>query len=554
MNDEFLEELEGLARIVSRMPDLVVREGKAGSGWSFNHRQRIILMDAARLRSESRNFNRGLVLHELAHAVLTRLHFHRRGDYLLRSDIHMAVGALEDARIESWLMSRFPGARPWITEYNNKLLRNTVDDMAKLPWTQLPPLESFVAAIMARWWHGPDRIRLPHAVVPLVEEAWPHVEAICKAIPGSLPCRAIPDEYRKSLVAGLYALQDAAFEPDPAEMEIRLRQGEMWDIFMAGILPILQRLAPPGRREPRRLRHLLEALCQRWSRRSCPKGDMAATPLGTFRPGSPGNPSKPSREPVPWQPDPVAYAKAVHAQRPAIERLGRVVQSVFPPERNRSWVGPRASGLRLRMRSVHQAEADPRRQSLLWERPSPPTRPRPHLAVLVDRSGSMEGARMTAAFAGCALLAEVCAGARIPFSLLTFSDACELVVTPEDALDEEVQARIGGLHRAADGGTCMATALQRAWEHLGESPCRERVLVVLGDGRDPSDEVRPVAARMTADGIHLVALGVGPDTHDMARCIDHARTGLEPKAIPGAFAAVLEQVVHGRLQGPRAAA
>ena len=65
----FLDELERLAQLVSHMPDLVLREGDAGTGWSFNRRDRVITMDGSKLRSESRNFNRGLVLHEMAHAV-----------------------------------------------------------------------------------------------------------------------------------------------------------------------------------------------------------------------------------------------------------------------------------------------------------------------------------------------------------------------------------------------------------------------------------------------------------------------------------------------------
>ena len=109
--DTILAELEQLARLASRMPDLVVKAGPPGSGYSFNYVRREISMDGARLVSESRNFLRGLLLHEVAHAILTRLHHHATTAYCRQIDIRLALNAVEDARIESWLQVRFPGAR-----------------------------------------------------------------------------------------------------------------------------------------------------------------------------------------------------------------------------------------------------------------------------------------------------------------------------------------------------------------------------------------------------------------------------------------------------------
>lgn len=421
--DGFLAELERLAQLVARMPDLVVREGDPGSGWSFNRRDRIIAMDGSRLRCESRNFNRGLVLHELAHAVLTRLQPYLQGDYLTRRDIYMAINGFEDIRIESWMLQRFAGAREWIAEYNGKLLDNTVPAFKRLEWTKLPPLEAFLAAVMARWWHGPEQVTLPKSLVPLVDEAWPHVERIRKAIPApnhdAVSGRGAAAAYRGSTVQGLHCLQDIISPPDEFEMEVRLKQQEFWDIFEAGILPILRRRS----QRPPEL-----ALFNRWSRSPATEAidslSLPALPMGCFAAAKGAG----NGDPLPWESNLGAYHRSAQLQAGAIAHLTGIVHTLFPPTRNRTWEGPRTCGVRIRIRAVPQAEANPRQHLKIWERRSPPSRPLPHLTVLIDRSGSMDGDRMTAAFTGCVLVSEVCHRSGIPFSLFTFSNTCEEVV------------------------------------------------------------------------------------------------------------------------------
>ncbi len=152
---------------------------------------------------------------------------------------------------------------------------------------------------------------------------------------------------------------------------------------------------------------------------------------------------------------------------------------------------------------------------------------------------------MMAAFAGCVLVSEVCHKAEIPFSLFTFSNRCEEVIGWQTALDDTQRGRMGGLAKAASGGTNMAEALRKVGQHLMHSPHPHRVLVVLGDGDDGDHQVAALARRLSQSGVHLVGLGVGPDTAALGDCIPNSRTCLIPGAIPGALASVLEQVVRG---------
>jgi hypothetical protein len=554
--DAFLAELERLAQLVARMPDLVVREGDPGSGWSFNRRDRVISMDGSRLQCESRTFNKGLVVHECGHAVLTRLTPYLQGDYLTRPDVYTAINAMEDVRIESYLMQRFIGSADWIREYNGKLLSCSVPEFKNLQWTELPPLHAFLAAVMARWWHGQDKVVIPAELVPLVEEAWPHVERICKAVPGPFhgigPGGSIAEVYRGSTTQGLYCLQDVDHPPDDFEMTVRLKQQEFWDTFEQGILPIVRRLAPPDLGSTRRAPRLSNlSLFNRWSSsrdagESEPWGMSCSMTLPVL--GAPQNDRRPgSGDPLPWTSNLQAYLRSANAQSAAIDHLVGIVQSLFPPTRNRTWEGPRNCGVRIRIRAVPQAEASPQQASKIWERRSPPMRPKPHLTVLIDRSGSMDGERMTAAFAGCVLVSEVCHRAQIPFSLFTFSNHCEQVIPWETALDNLQRGRMGGLAEAASGGTDMTEALRKVATHLSKSPHSHRVLIVLGDGNDEGNEIAAMARRIAQSGVHLVGLGVGPDTRGMSDCIPNARTCLQPGSIPKALAAALEEAVRAAL-------
>ena len=528
-----LDELQELARLVSRIPDLLVKAGSPGSGWFFNHKDKVISLDGGRLLTESRDYNRGLVLHELLHANLTRMHRHATGDCYNQPDIRMATNAFEDARIETYLLERYPGARSWVETYNAKLLRNTVQDLAEVPWDRLPPLSAFVASLMTRWWHG-DKAVVPEKVAPFVEKAWPFFERMSKTFPEAIPSRELTlSAYARSSCRSLYLIDDLSNPPDLFEMAVRITQAQAWAIMEEGLMPIVRQLASEEHRYKRP--HGIHPLFQRWSEdRTC--SERLPGPLVSLRVCGSG--------PAPlWKSDVANYLDRSSEHSHAIQALVDAVNEAFPPVAMRNWSRPRRSGSRLHLRSVQQAEADPRRLTEIWEKRLPPTLPKPFITVLVDRSGSMKGTSMKLTAAGCVMLSEVSRQADLPLSLFTFCDRCDCLVSWDQKMDDVIRGRIGGLAWAAAGGTEMAKALSEVQIHLEKAPFPQRLLVVLSDGEDEPDQVKRIVQSIEASGVIVLGLGLGPRTDGLRECFRNACTGLKPEDIPHAFSAVLRRAL-----------
>ncbi len=554
-----LEELRQLACLVAGEPDLQLVEGSAGSGWSYSHGKRRISMDGHRLRVETRDFNRGLVLHESAHAAITRLHEIVRGDYFRRRDVFSLINAMEDCRIETWLAERFPGSRRWIREYNDILIRTVLpgpgpDSDGK------PTLGLFVAGLMACWWRGRENVVLPDALKPLVEEAWPAVEAICKALPesGTSPLESNA-RYRSDPVSGLYLAADVQGPPDAWEMEIRVSQAAMWRAFSEGILPIARRLAPPsgsGRMSQEQQKLFERFLQEHHLGPGGQAGGGFSPPMGSrgWARGAGSGMSLPmlqrgaasDGQDARWDPDPEAYARAVRSQESAIERLGTTVLRLLQPQTQRRWSGPHRAGTRLNLAGARRAEGDPRRFDEVWDRQSLPSRPDPLVVLLLDRSGSMEGPKMAATFEAVVLLVEVCHRLEIALGIYTFSHDCERLLDWQESLDPAVCGRIGGLPRAANGGTRLERSLVQVHGEMAASGFTDPFLVVLSDGDlDDDENPRGVVRAMEADGIRVMGLGLGPGTEALGGHIANSRTNLEPSKVPSAFAELLVRAVRG---------
>lgn len=551
---ELLEELRQLACLLAGRGDIEVVEGEADSGWSFNHVTETISMDPRRLRTESPDFNRGLVLHEGAHAAITRLHWFARDPFFRRQDVFSVLNAVEDCRIETWLMERFPGSRPWIRGYNDKLLRA---DCAAQAVGEMPPLFSLGWVIVTTWWHGRDALQLPAELAGLRDEVWPAVEAICRAIPcGKTSAQAIEQRYSKEAVGGTFWTADAMDSPGPWEQEVRLCQADMWEQFKAVITPVLRRIAPPLR--PAKLPPHLQPLFERWLRqahwgppaqRTGPSRNSLSQRLRHRFIPSTGGGGEDDANPA-WSPDLAAYERMRRGHAGVIERVGDELLRRLQPATRRSWAGPFTTGARLCLRSAVRAESNPRLGEHVWERHHACSRPDPLFVLLVDRSGSMAGERLQATAEAATLLAEVCARCGLALSIFTFSNGCTPLIGWTDPLDDRTRGLLGGLREAGQGGTELAAALKVVREHLAQAGFTDRFLVILSDGRPDSPEATGRTLRqLTDEGVSIIGLGVGDDTAELAKVVPGARTGLTPAQIPGAFLQLLSRVGRHRVGG-----
>jgi hypothetical protein len=105
-----LQEALVMAGMVSLRNDLAV---ELGDWWTFNWKTNVISLPKAELATRTREEISWIILHEAAHAALTRLHDIVPLNLLSRPEIHTLLNCIEDVRIEAWLVERFPGSKAW---------------------------------------------------------------------------------------------------------------------------------------------------------------------------------------------------------------------------------------------------------------------------------------------------------------------------------------------------------------------------------------------------------------------------------------------------------
>jgi Ca-activated chloride channel family protein len=145
-----------------------------------------------------------------------------------------------------------------------------------------------------------------------------------------------------------------------------------------------------------------------------------------------------------------------------------------------------------------------------------PKAPPVHLALAVDRSGSMAGPKMANAIAAAVgAVDRMHEGDRV--TVVAFDDTARLIVPPttvDPATRPSIESAIRGMH--AGGDTCISCALDRASEALDSSPGpRDEVrrILLISDG-EPTTGVRDavglrtVAARARDRGFTVSTIGV----------------------------------------------
>ena len=161
-------------------------------------------------------------------------------------------------------------------------------------------------------------------------------------------------------------------------------------------------------------------------------------------------------------------------------------------------------------------------------------------AVVVDRSGSMTGARLAAA----ATVAAACA-LRAPqeHAVLSFSGTVEIIrPLASDIAPAVVAERLLGLR--GHGVTRLAAALEAAREQLAHARARRRVVILLSDCRSTDDDGTAEAARALDE---LVILAPADDHEQAAHLAGLAGARWGAIAHPLDAAAVLDRLLETRI-------
>ncbi len=159
------------------------------------------------------------------------------------------------------------------------------------------------------------------------------------------------------------------------------------------------------------------------------------------------------------------------------------------------------------------------------------------VCLLVDRSGSMGGARLAAAAVAAATVAW-----RAPLDHSVVAFAGDAIVLKSQDVPRDVEEVVDDLLALKGYGTTnLSLALRVAREQLERSPARRKVVILLSDGR-PTAGTDPVVEARRLEQLHVVApLGDAEDARALARagggrCVELAGPSRVPEALRGLIA------------------
>lgn len=215
---------------------------------------------------------------------------------------------------------------------------------------------------------------------------------------------------------------------------------------------------------------------------------------------------------------------------PKVEEIEGRLRDVFIPTMHFRWERNQPNGPRISMIKAMHFEATGEGYRELFERRIDPVRPDIAVAVLVDRSGSMEGEKIESAVRGAIFIKEVLQRIGVRCALIGFSNTQEVLCDfNEDTQEQGTQERIiAGLN--VGGGTSDAAALRFATRMLEDFGAKRCSVIVISDAQSGEGAtLSPLVREVEKSGIPVLHFGIGGGTTDTIGLYTRSFGGLEPR-------------------------
>lgn len=522
-----LQEALVMAGMASLRNDLSV---KLGDWWTFNWKTNAISLPEAELERCPKEEICWIIMHEAAHAALTRLHDILPRETFQRTELQLLLNCVEDVRIENWLLQRFPGSAPWQTVAET--MSKVYDPVTAEEANQEHPARAFLRGLVRFGRNGGMPVFLHPLARAALEEALPSLEAAFACVPpsNSVDDATVTPLYRQHPVALCYAGADQKQEPSGMEKWVRIMQGSMWSHVSAGVLPVFLRLIKQF---------------------GCPQNNLQRT-IRVIHPGPAQGPPRSHEELQKALRSEFEnggegrYLETVHKYASEIRVITELLQRLLPNHRGLRHVRGRRSGDRLDLRVAAQFEADRRLYEKLWLRRERPTLPEPAFMFVMDRSESMRNeGKSVAAFESLVIIREACTIVGIPFAVSMFNVYAELIHDWDQLADSASQAALSAVLKPC-GGTSIAAALKNASQELSGRTERDRFVFLMTDGhisdRDREDVVKRLAL-FSQENIRVVPFGLGTDSEDITEIFPEAELVPEASEFPMALSKSLLRVL-----------
>ena len=573
-----------------------------GSDWSWTPATRTLQFRATAMQEEGLPICLALIAHEIGHASITAYHVPEMPEAPAAVPAWMwpdLLNALEDPRVERWMLGAFPGTAPWfdilfaherglgnlgsVSAWSRRwMLANTLEWGAA--WQPLAVAGDEVRAAL-------DATRADRRAYA---ECAPPTHAMRRA-----------DRQPLVLASAQLALGHALAV---ADVFGRLREAQRQLVAQyldsnSGARRQAAKCESKDVREASALLAAAEARRQQGARAACAASLELADKLVEIAEGLRYTASARSpeanvveEEVCDKQTREILREEAGRLlDEPAKERLNNALalrrrpdgsgsishsmclaflraelDRVFPHARPSVWQAGHRSGRRLDLRKAIQASADPHLLNDVWQRRSAPRKPDAAALLLVDLSGSMTlQGKIQAAVLACKACAQALRELSIPCAVYGFQDQLIAVAGFSEPWSPALAERVDEMQKEAHGtrrnghnrpghnddGPCLAEAAVI----LAGRRESTRALIVISDGLPNgahSNEVdlHSAVAQLTLERrVTLAAIGIGEGTDHVSDFYPDAQGNVPVSDFPIVLARTLAARMRGgsRVRSPK---
>ncbi len=170
------------------------------------------------------------------------------------------------------------------------------------------------------------------------------------------------------------------------------------------------------------------------------------------------------------------------------------------------------------------------------------------MALVIDRSGSMTGLPLEMAKAAAKATVDVLSGDDL-VEVIAFDSQPTRYVKMQPARNRSrIENNIARIQ--AGGGTEIFSALDAAYQDMTVTQARKKHVILLTDGRAPTQGIRDLVQAMVAENITVTTVGLGEEVDDqLLRMIADVGGGryhkvIDPNALPKVFTRETEMVAR----------